>query len=67
MTQRNTIDPLAVSIPEAARLLGIGRTLAYDLARQGDLPTFELGGRKLVPVDGLRRLIEDLSGERAAS
>lgn len=39
-------DPYVVSVPEAARLLGISKDLAYDLARRGELPgAFQLGRR----------------------
>jgi hypothetical protein len=30
---------LTVSVEEAARLLGLGRTAAYEAARRGELPT----------------------------
>ncbi len=42
-------DSLAVSVAEAARLLGIGRTMAYKCIRTGELPSVTLGGRILVP------------------
>ena len=35
------------------RLLGLGRTAAYDAARRGELPTRRLGRRLLVPVPAL--------------
>ncbi len=42
-----------VTIPEAARLLGIGRNLAYEIAnREGELagvPVIRVGRRLLVP------------------
>lgn len=31
-------EPLVLTIPEAARLLGIGRSKAFELARRGELP-----------------------------
>lgn len=39
-----------ISIEEAATLLGIGRTAAYEAANRGQLPTRRLGRRLLVPV-----------------
>lgn len=39
-----------ISIEEAAALLGIGRTAAYEAANRGQLPTRRLGRRLLVPV-----------------
>lgn len=44
-------DPYVVSVPEAARLLGISKDLAYDLARRGELPgAFQLGCRRRVSL-----------------
>lgn len=31
-------EKLTLTIPEAARRLGISRNLAYDIARRGELP-----------------------------
>lgn len=48
VTQRVTI-----TVEEAASLLGIGRSAAYDAARRGQLPTRRLGRRLFVPVPAL--------------
>lgn len=43
-TERQTL-----TIMEAARMLGIGRQMAYELARRGELPGIKrLGGRFIV-------------------
>lgn len=39
-----------ITVEEAASLLGIGRSAAYDAARRGQLPTRRVGRRLLVPV-----------------
>ncbi len=36
-------DRLALTVPEAAELLGIGKTLAYELVDRGELPHVRLG------------------------
>ena len=41
---------VTISVEEAASLLGIGRSAAYDAARRGQLPTRRLGRRLFVPV-----------------
>jgi excisionase family DNA binding protein len=51
-------DPLDLSVAEAARILGISRTLAYDLVAGGELPSFRMGGRIRVPRRGVERLTE---------
>ena len=50
-TSRST--RLTLSIAEAAELVGISRTTAYELAQSGELPTVRLGRRILVPVNQL--------------
>lgn len=40
--------PLFVSVIDAARLLGIGRTRLYQLIDNGDVVSVRVGGRRLV-------------------
>jgi excisionase family DNA binding protein len=44
-----TVERLLLRVSEAADLLGIGRTMAYDLVRTGDIPSIQLGSRIRVP------------------
>jgi excisionase family DNA binding protein len=46
------------TVGEAADRLGIGRPLAYRLAREGRLPTLRLGHRVVVPRERLARMLE---------
>jgi excisionase family DNA binding protein len=46
-------DRLTVTIEEAASLLSLGRTAAYEAARRGEIPTRRLGRRVVVPVPAL--------------
>lgn len=48
--------PLLVAVPDAARLLGIGTTFAWELVRAGDIPSVKLGRRVLVPRAALQCL-----------
>ena len=41
---------VTITVEEAASILGIGRSAAYDAARRGQLPTRRLGRRLFVPV-----------------
>ena len=41
-------EPRTMSVEEAAAALGIGRTMAYELARRGELPGVLRLGRRLV-------------------
>jgi excisionase family DNA binding protein len=47
------------SIREAAAVLGVSHTFAYELAHRGELPVLRLGRRMVVPVEALHRLIAE--------
>ncbi len=49
---------LTITVEEAARLLGIGRSLAYEAARCGELPAIRVGRRLLIPRVALERKLE---------
>jgi excisionase family DNA binding protein len=53
-------DRLLVSIPEAAKALGVSRTVAYNLISSGDLTTVTIGRRRLVPVATLKDFVKAL-------
>lgn len=53
------MERLGVNIPTAAKALGISRNLAYELAREGRLPTVRLGKRLVVPLKALERMLEE--------
>ncbi|WP_027938714.1 helix-turn-helix domain-containing protein [Anaeroarcus burkinensis] len=58
MTREKSQRPLAVTIKQAGELLGISRSLAYQMARQGELPTVKLGKRRLlVSVEKLEQML----------
>ncbi len=44
---------LTISVEEAAALLGLGRSAAYEAARRGEIPCRRLGRRVIVPVPAL--------------
>jgi len=58
MTERSPL-PLANSITNSCSRLGIGRTLMYDLLKQGKLRAIKLGTRTLIPETELQRLIAE--------
>ena len=45
----NADQRLTWTIPEVAKLLGVSRDRAYELARDGAFPVIRLGRRRLVP------------------
>jgi excisionase family DNA binding protein len=57
-----TKEPATVKVEEAARILGIGRQTAYELAAQGKLPGARRLGRRWVV--SLKTLNAWLDGNR---
>jgi excisionase family DNA binding protein len=52
MDERKTI-----TVPEAARALGICRNKGYEAAKSGQIPTIKIGKRLLVPKAALDRML----------
>ena len=63
MTMNTEMPPerLTLTVEEAARLLGIGRSLAYELVATGDLPSIRLGRRILIPRAAVDALLTSAS------
>lgn len=55
---------LAVGVPEAAEMVGIGRSSLYLLFRDNKLTPRKSGKRTLVLVDDLKRYVESLPPAR---
>jgi excisionase family DNA binding protein len=64
----NTITPLTlddlrdegatVSVERSSRYLGVSRAFAYQMAREGQLPTIKLGARRVrVPTAALLKML----------
>ena len=51
---------LAVTIPEAVQMTGIGRTSLYLLIKEKKLPVRKLGKRTLLLVEDLERVVKSL-------
>jgi ribosomal protein S14 len=46
------------TVPHAGRILGLCRGSAYAAAERGEIPTVRIGGKLLVPLAALERLLE---------
>ena len=51
---------LLLRIDEAARRLGIARTLMYKLVRRGEVESVHVGRLHRIPVASLEEYVEDL-------
>jgi excisionase family DNA binding protein len=56
----NTPDILTLTIHDACKALGVGRTNLYRLISEGHIEARALGGRTVVPVDSLRAFVSRL-------
>ena len=59
--------PMLVTVEEAAEMLRIGRTTAYELVMSGKLKSVKVGRRRLVVRDGVREYVSELLRTKNAS
>lgn len=62
---KNADAPLAHSIPGACARLGLGRTVIYELIQTGELRSFKVGRRTLIPEADLQRFVAKRLGDDA--
>jgi excisionase family DNA binding protein len=58
LAQNAALTPLAVRVPEACRLTGIGRSKLYELIAAGEIRVIKVGSITLVPFAGLQQFLE---------
>ena len=56
--------PLMLSVSQVAEVLGIGRTNAYELVKEKDFPSLNIGSRIVVPKDKFIQWIEEKVSEK---
>jgi len=49
-----------VTVEEAAQILGIARSSAYEAVRRGELPVIRIGRRYVVPRVALERMLGEV-------
>ena len=57
MSHHDQLPRLLVSVNEAARVLGISRSYAYELVAAGILVPVRLGRRVLIPIGAIEELV----------
>ena len=55
-----------LSVEAAGRVLGIGRSAAYEAVRRGDIPSVRIGRRIVVPIRALERILDGALSEGSA-
>lgn len=58
------VAPITVRIPEACRMIGIGRSKMYELIQEGRIETVKLGTSTLVVVESLVTLVAGIRQEQ---
>ena len=53
------IDRKVVSVEECSKLLGLGRSATYEAVRTGQIPAVRVGGRWLVPLAALDKMLAE--------
>jgi len=53
-------DEILITVNEAARRLGLGRSLTYRFIRTGDLPSLKIGGARRILVADLHEFVRHL-------
>lgn len=57
MSEIVDIERKTMTVPEAARALGIGKNQAYEAVRLGQIPSIRIGKRLLVPRAALEKFL----------
>ncbi|MCJ2184812.1 helix-turn-helix domain-containing protein, partial [Novosphingobium sp. 1949] len=52
------MEPLAISINETAKALGVGRSSVYALIKSGSLDAIKIGRRTLLTTESIKRLAQ---------
>ena len=60
------MESLLVRPPEAAKILGLSRTVLYEHIASGSLPSLKIGAARLIEVDALRAWVERQRANTAA-
>ena len=58
--------PILVSVADAARMLSIGRTAAWELVRKQKIKSVKIGRTRRVPIEAIQEYIERLMNKDAA-
>ena len=59
-TLDRTIEPIAVTLPDAIRISGLSRSEIYRRLAAGDIDAIKSGTRTLILVDSIKRYLASL-------
>ena len=61
MSNEKIDQRLCITVPEAAKLLGVSRNHGYGLAKRGEIPVLKFGSRVVVPKVAFEKMLKDCS------
>jgi len=56
-----------ISVRDAGKVLGLGANAAYRAVKAGDIPSIKLGGKIVVPLPALEKMLQGNQREENAS
>lgn len=56
------MDPIAVTVQEAAQMLGVSKPTVYSMIHGEGLPHIKLNRRTLIPIERLREWVNERAG-----
>jgi len=59
------MEPLLMDVEGAAKVLGIGRSLFYQLLQTGQIESLKIGRRRVVPAAAVEAFVQRLREEQA--
>lgn len=65
MNQSHQAPALALGIDEAARVIGVARSMLYEIVARGEIESFKLGRRRLILTKNLESYINKVAREGA--
>ncbi|MGW8462466.1 helix-turn-helix domain-containing protein [Pseudomonas sp. CLCA07] len=65
MNQSHQAPALALGVEEAARVIGVARSMLYEIVGRGEIESFKLGRRRLILVKTLEAYINRVAKENA--
>jgi len=67
MNQVEQMPRMMISVNEAARVIGVSRSYAYELVASGLLASVRLGRRVLIPVSAIEDLVANSRADLESS
>lgn len=56
-----------VSVAEAGEMLGLGQSLTYAAIHRGEIPSIRIGGRILIPLAALEKMLSKATTDEASA